>query len=592
MEQAKLDQQKKNRVSLRTQTLIVFVAVLAVLGIIFLFSSFFIRRGAEDDYRVGTSETAVNNVISTIDSTVENYNYISRLIMVNERVVSFLHANEANKSMSYEARMGMYEILNMYNDISYIESVYIFRNDMQYANTGKSEYLIDLESPEWQRIVEAHGGKVLSISGNGMMVKPDGKPVLTFARAIYDLYSQKLLGYLVMNISSSSLEGVLALQKSSEMCIMDKNGVVLCGNQEVAELYDRAYADAETIQKMIKGRGKREAFMCKQGADPFLVLCCTGSGANTVPVQTFGALIILFVVAFAATLLCAWFIRSEVTQPILSLDEAMEATQSSGWMKQIDAKMPDNEIGHLAESYNHMIDYLNELFERLKKEEESIRKAEMRVLQEQIKPHFLYNTLGTISYIAVEEHAERAHDALETLGSFYRNFLSKGDREIPFRRELGITKDYLSLQKLRYGASFEDEYDIDEKALDYMVPKLILQPLVENCIYHGVRLKGELCVIQITARVKEDGLHVLVYDSGVGMSREQIDQVLAKDRSEAAQEDWQKKGFGLAGTIDRIRYFCNNMDVVSIRSEEGEYTEIEIHIPGDAVSAQSQNAGM
>lgn len=198
------------------------------------------------------------------------------------------------------------------------------------------------------------------------------------------------------------------------------------------------------------------------------------------------------------------------------------------------------------------------------------------MLQEQIKPHFLYNTLETISYMAVQENASKAHDALETLGSFYRNFLSKGDRDIPLKRELRITEDYLALQKLRYGDVFEDEYILDESTLDYMIPKLILQPLVENCIYHGVRLKGEKCVIRITTSMEEGGLHIIVYDSGVGMSAEQIKSVL-----EANEKDDNKElsGFGLRGTINRISYYYDSDNVVQISSEPGEYTQIDIYIP-------------
>ena len=138
----------------------------------------------------------------------------------------------------------------------------------------------------------------------------------------------------------------------------------------------------------------------------------------------------------------------------------------------------------------------------------------------------------------------------------------------------------MSLQKLRYGDSFTDEYEIEEETLDFMVPKLILQPLVENSIYHGIKLKGEQCIIRITAKLNEDGLHIFIYDTGIGMSEEQIQKVLETKREE--QEETVRTspgGFGLAGTIDRIRYYCNNEDVVSIRSEMGEYTEIELFIP-------------
>ena len=93
--------------------------------------------------------------------------------------------------------------------------------------------------------------------------------------------------------------------------------------------------------------------------------------------------------------------------------------------------------------------------------------------------------------MALESGAANVHEALETLGSFYRNFLSKGGREIRLYREVNIVRDYLALQKLRYGDIIEDEYDIDDDVNDCIVPKLILQPLVENSIYHGIRLKGE-----------------------------------------------------------------------------------------------------
>ena len=222
------------------------------------------------------------------------------------------------------------------------------------------------------------------------------------------------------------------------------------------------------------------------------------------------------------------------------------------------------------------IDYLNELFNRLIENEKNVQKAEMRVLQEQIKPHFLYNTLETISYMAMQEDATSVYDALETLGSFYRNFLSKGERTIPIKRELRITQDYLALQKLRYGDIFQDEYILDEETLECDVPKLILQPLVENCIYHGVRLKGEECIIRITTRMEEDGLHIIVYDSGVGMSEEQIKNVM---ESYEKKDVKNKYGFGLRGTINRIRYYYDCDDVVQIRSELGEYTEIELCIP-------------
>ena len=180
--------------------------------------------------------------------------------------------------------------------------------------------------------------------------------------------------------------------------------------------------------------------------------------------------------------------------------------------------------------------------------------------------------------MAMDSGAENVHSALETLGSFYRNFLSKGDREVPFEKEISIIKDYLALQKLRYGDIFEDVYDIAEDTLDFVIPKLILQPIVENSIYHGIRVKGEPGVIRISAKLEEKDLIVTVHDTGVGMTEEQIESILSETDADEASEDDALSGFGLKGTIRRIRYYCKDRDAIQIVSEEGEYTEIRLKI--------------
>lgn len=564
--------------SLRRQTMKMLLVILLFFSMIFFLSFAIILRMENDNFKIRTTETAVENVVSAINSRIENYNYTSRLIMVNERVLDFLRAERADRNLAYEAQMGMYEILNMYGNINYIESVYIFRMDGEFSNTGKGEYDIVRDHPEWERIYEREGARTIAISGNGMFQKNDGTPTLTYARAIYDINTQKRIGVLVMSILSSCFDEVLALQNTNSICILDENGTYLSGDEEIAMLHKKEYHCGKIVYNMLRYKGKRSVAAGKLAAGALVVIGYTYKVSNRVPFEMIAAMLLTVAALWGAAIYFALFIRKNISVPITSLGEAMERTRLSGWQP-IDEEMPNSDLERLADSYNSMIDYLNQLFERLNQEKENIRKAEMRVLHEQIKPHFLYNTLGMISYISVQENASNTHDALETMGRFYRNFLSGGDRDISFGRELSITKDYLSLQKLRYGDAFEDAYEIEEKTLNIMVPKLILQPLVENCIYHGVRLKGELCTIRITAYKKEDGLHILVYDSGVGMSREQLAKVTALEHGGVSNDLLgQGRGFGLAGTIARIRYYCNTEDVVRIRSEEGEYTEIELVI--------------
>ncbi|MCQ2537235.1 MAG: sensor histidine kinase [Lachnospiraceae bacterium] len=562
--------------SIQQTTLLVFIVLLLFFGTIFITASSIITRHSTKELQKRASETALNNVSTYMDASMKNYNYASRLIMVNERVVHFLRANLADKSMAYEARMGIYEITNMYSSISHIDSVYVFRIDGDYANTGKGEYYVDFDNEEKERILSERGRAILAVNCNGMLLKKDDTPMLTLSRAIYDISSQELIGILVININTEAFSEMLSLQQAAGMCLLDTQGNYLCGDFELKRLYTDAFNSTEITSEESKFNGTRTTISGYSPISPLVIMCAGTRVAKALPSETSMALLMIITAFLISILFLIWFISRNIANPIYKLDEAMERTKSSGWLKRIDEQMPNNEIGRLAESYNGMIDYLNELFNRLIEEEKNNQKAEMRVLQEQIKPHFLYNTLETISYLAVQENAEEAHSALETLGSFYRNFLSKGDREIPLRRELKITQDYLALQKLRYGDTFTDEYDLDERTMDCVVPKLILQPLVENSIYHGVRPKGEQGIIRITTKMEEDGIVIKVYDSGVGMTREQIESALTPDKEDSKS---MISGFGLHGTINRIRYYCDGDDVVKITSEPGEFTEFEIYIP-------------
>ncbi len=563
---------RDSKMSLQQTTLSMLIILLLFFCMMFLIAISIIRKKTEEDFQIRTSVTAVNNVVSSIRASLVNYNYLSRLIMINDKVVSFLKAKEIDGEKIYESRESINAIQSLYSNI---DSIYILRNDGMNVSTGIGEYFININSLERSNILDAHGTTVISINGNGTIRKNRSKPFLTMSRAIYDIHSQKLLGILMISVLGDVFDDALALQNSS-VCILDSNGTLLCGNEEIGALYDSDYNSDRMVFKNIRLGGERKTLTGRLAVKPLVVLCASGKGTEALPPDTIYALMITLTAFILSAFVCAWFITVNIARPISNLSVAMERTRSSGWLKKLDAEMPNNEIGRLAESYNGMIEYLNELFKRLLEDEKNVQKAEMRVLQEQIKPHFLYNTLGTISYMAVQENASKVHDALETLGSFYRNFLSKGDHEIPLKRELRITQDYLALQKLRYGDIFEDEYVIDDTTLECMIPKLILQPLVENCIYHGVRLKGEKCVIRITTRMEEGSLHIIMYDSGVGMSTEQIKNVL-----EAREEEDAKilSGFGLRGTIKRIRYYYDFDNVVQIRSEPGEYTIIEICIP-------------
>lgn len=570
--------------SLTSRTKYLLGISLLIFCVAFLISLLVFTIKSRWDYGTRESETVLNAMSESIQGSIQSYKDISRLIMLNDSVRKYLRMADVDDGIKYDARIGVQNVLIASDNL---DSVFIFRDDYQYITTGRGDYIVDidkLKSFEWQhKIGDERGGAVVFNNADGAVARQNGDNIISIERVINDIDSQRRVGFLLVNISTNMLEHELMQQESSEICVLTDDGNYLVGSEELAKLYSESFATTEKTYMRTKYNNAPSVVSGMKIKDlPLVVMCATSTKSSRVPIEVTVGLLIILLAFIVSMSIAAVFITKDITRPVSHLFEAMETTKQTGYLEKINVQMPDNELGQLADSYNNMIEKLKRSIEKQIAQEKSVQKAEMRVLHEQIKPHFLYNSLESISYMAVEAKADRVHSALETLGSFYRNFLSKGDREIPLKTEVTIVKDYLSLQKLRYGDIINDEYDIDPSSLELKIPKLILQPLVENSIYHGIRLTGEPGTIRITSKIIDGALHLSVYDTGVGMSKEMIEKVMEiNDKENPDSDNPLLLSFGLRGTIERIRYYCDNNDVINIRSEEGEYTEIELVFPNE-----------
>ncbi|MCR4961381.1 MAG: sensor histidine kinase [Lachnospiraceae bacterium] len=561
--------------SLASQMWYVIITALGIFGVAFVLSIFIITGQVRRDSEIRESETLINSVAGNIIAGIDNYKDISRMIMLNEDVIYFMNAEKVDAGTKNDAKFGIMDVLNVATGL---DSVFIFRNDGGYTSTGRAEYNVSftlMDDPGWQSVILDRRGKaVVVMNANDAIHRKNGSEMITVARAIYDIYSQKRTGILLMNVSTKMLESIVNVQGKEGLAILSSDGKELAGDEELVKYYEPVQSGSSILHRYKDGK---MISLYRVPDMPLIVVCSTAPGRLAIPANYMIVMGLLLLAFTLSILMAASIVTRKINKPISELANAMEETKNAGWLKKIDIEAPVDEIKTLADSYNSVIEYLNDLFTRLIDNEKAVQRAEMRVLQEQIKPHFLYNSLSTISYMAYEAGADEVYNALETLGNFYRNFLNKGDREISVRREINIIKDYLSLQKLRYGDIIEDEYDVDEAVLDKRIPKLLLQPIVENCIYHGIRPKGEKGIIKVSALLDGDYVRVSVYDDGVGMTPEEIEMAMAGESPEEMENG--HSGFGLRGTIDRIRYFCDREDVVFIESEVGEYTRITFLIP-------------
>lgn len=581
MKNIKNDIIKPRRISVGLK--LMFAGVFAVFGIAFAISLFAIAEKSRRDYEQRESETIINGVKESIDANMDNYKALTRLIMMDEDVLKYQRSLEASRGLANDAHIGIQRVLNVSTEV---DSVLLFRNDGEYMNTGHGEYQVDINRIQdwaWRHVyINGMGQAYVAMNGNDTVTKKDGQPLATIIRPTYDLYTLRQTGILMMNISVEAMfDRILLTQKNSNLCILSNDGTFLAGNKSIAQYFSSSYLATDIYHEEIEGKadfGIVSGLLMENL--PFVIMCSTDKGTVSIPTETLTIYTVILLAFIIAVIIASVYITNSITRPINNMAEAMEKTKNSGWVEKLDAEVKANEIGMLKDSFNTVIERQNELFDNLMKQEKAAQRAEMLVLHEQIKPHFLYNSLETINFMAVEAGAENVSSAIETLGSFYRNFLSKGSREIALKKEITIIRDYLKLQKLRYGEIIYDEYDIAPDTTEFLIPKLTLQPLVENCIYHGIRLKGEPGTIKITSRLVDDSLHLTVYDSGVGMSEEELETLSAELRGETTKGDSElPKSFGLKGTVERLKYYCNGDDVVSISSVEGEYTEIRLVIP-------------
>lgn len=235
------------------------------------------------------------------------------------------------------------------------------------------------------------------------------------------------------------------------------------------------------------------------------------------------------------------------------------------------------EIKTLASGLNHLKMTVYKLLNQVKEEQKQKSKLELLIMQNQIKPHFLYNTLSSIKHLVEMEDKERAMKMCLSLIQFYKIGLSKGKELITIKEEFEHVKNYMDIQQLRYEQVFEYSIEIEQSIEATKIPKMTLQPLVENAIYHGMKLRESTGIIVLTAQSIEDGVRVTLYDDGVGMTVEELKNL---QRGIETKEIGDYEGsFGIRNVVKRLQlYFGTNMRY-KIESCKEMYTQITLEFP-------------
>ena len=280
----------------------------------------------------------------------------------------------------------------------------------------------------------------------------------------------------------------------------------------------------------------------------------------------------LFAVLLAAAVLISVLLSRLLARPLRGLAGAMERFESDADHFTYRPVGGTREVQELSGSFEHMVGRIQQLMTTVREEEVNLRKTELKALQAQINPHFLYNTLDSIAWMCEQGRNADAVKMIHALARLFRISISKGHELIPIAKEIEHAESYLQIQKYRYKNQFTYQFDVDPACLEYYCNKITLQPIIENAINHGLDLLvDEGC---ITVQVRQDGQDIVftVRDNGVGMSEEMIRTVLKQ-----GQQD--RTGIGIRNVNDRLQIYFGRQYGLHITSEPDEGTYVEIRMP-------------
>lgn len=461
-----------------------------------------------------------------------------------------------------------------------ISAVYVYKNSGQkyYAdkNRLKNVSMFDIRFKPWYlEVDDRDGGSLLNVNGSGLLYESD-HDYLTLFRIVKGIHDQRDIGLMMVCTDFDYVRSYLGINEDYKGMFVyqnyDDDKSIPMKTVEGID-YDGFLMDIpddETVIQIVEHNDERYVLSgLVNTAYGFRIFRARPIGDTGYAQVYFNVAFLLIVIVNAALIVFGSFYFSKsITDPISKLTSLMKEIEK-GNFAQASFTTNDDEIGILKSGYNLMINEIQNLIDEIIREQKMIKKAEFNVILEQIKPHFLYNTIDSISSLVILERYDEAYKSLRALGSFYRNSLSDRNAVVTINDEIQIIKDYIFIQQIRYGDLFVAEYNVDNSVGHIRVPKLILQPLVENSIYHGIRPKGEPGVIRIVVQKIDDFVYLTVEDNGMGIPEEKIHEMVACDNMSV----------GIPATKERIKTHFNESASFNINSTFGEGTSIQMAIP-------------
>lgn len=586
----------KNRALSQTAVLIIVTMCIMVTVFYMVFHSrAFNERGKYEEENLVNMEAYLNSYLEEVDSIAKNVNYNYYLQDYLETVIKeeddYVDSGIGKNMRSYEmSSQAFSDTLLSRADIS---SIMIFGKKKMLLNRSMYTYqkvALDYSKLDWYAKAVAKPQDAIITGPNRHSFFDTDDEVISLSREVQSYENGTFRGVILINLNMNKITEICnSFQEKQEnfICIINDKGELVYEQQNGRERF--AFDEKENRQELntALGKTKESCFRLNYRGEKYLVtrtdMKTTGwTLVSMVPYKSVmaetmaisGVMILAVAITLIVTLLLLNRILTGVVKPLKKLEKYMVQVNPDNMDQRMEI-LTDDEIGHLSMKFNQMMDRIRNLKEQVIEEQEDKRKYELQALQAQINPHFLYNTLDSIIWMA-ETNDSNIVAMTEALAKLFRISLNKGNEEISLERELEHVKNYLIIQSMRYADKFTYEISAESGVERCRTIKLILQPIVENCIYHGIKKKRGTGKITIRAYRREQNLIIEISDDGCGMPEEICRKILS---DEIESENISGSGIGVKNVNERIQLRFGKKYGLSYSSEEGVGTTVTYVLP-------------
>lgn len=529
----------------------------------------------------------------SLESYVENMQDISYFISMNPEVIDFLRKDENQETVNqYEIEQFLQAFTTVNPEIA---GILLIDNKGNYiSNELYPRNIHSLIEEGWYREAMENNGifKVIGHPADRSVkshVNYTNNEIVSGVRAIMDPERQTVMGVILIDLKLRVISGVIEdvrLGKTGYLMVIDDEGEVIYSPQDslVNKIKTGWFENGSSgsFTKMIDGENMQ--FIYRKS--PFskwttIGVFPTNESATEVQQINFYLISFLFIVG-AFGIGASYYLSYSMTRPINQLNSFMNQVESGDLLIRYKGNRAD-EIGRLGRSFNTMLNKINNLISLIEIHGRQKREAEIQTLQSHIKPHFLYNTLDTINWMARKKGALDVAEVVESLSQLFRIGLSKGKDIIPLEKEIEHIESYLKIQKARYKDKLNYSISIDSKLNHISVIKLVLQPIVENAIYHGIKERRGPGHISIIGKEQAGNLVLNVEDDGVGIPEERLamlNENLAINFNSLEETKGKTTiGYGVMNVQARIKLTYGDPFGLYIESVQGKGTSVKILLP-------------